>query len=172
MSSYDKKINDFFYYWLISIFLLVFIMVIVGGLTRLTNSGLSITQWELFSGILPPMNSMDWDKYFSLYKEIPQYKLINSSISLNEFKIIFYWEYFHRVLARIIGLFFLIPLIFFYLSRKIKKKHMNVSYLIFILIALQGTIGWFMVKSGLVNDITVSHYRLSTHLIMAFIIIF
>jgi heme a synthase len=171
MSSYDKKINDFFYYWLISIFLLVFIMVIVGGLTRLTNSGLSITQWELFSGILPPMNSMDWDKYFSLYKEIPQYKLINSSISLNEFKIIFYWEYFHRILGRLIGLSFLIPLAYFYLSNKINKKYLLSCLFILILIILQGIVGWYMVKSGLVNSISVSHYRLSLHLIVAFFII-
>ena len=171
MYSNEKKIYELFIYWLSISLLLVFFIIIIGGLTRLTNSGLSITEWELFKGILPPLDKSSWNMYFDEYKKIPQYKLLNSNMSLNEFKIIFYWEYFHRVLARIIGLFFLIPLIFFYLSKKIKKKHMNVSYLIFILIALQGTIGWFMVKSGLVNDITVSHYRLSTHLIMAFIII-
>ena len=171
MYSNEKKIYELFIYWLSISLLLVFFIIIIGGLTRLTNSGLSITEWELFKGILPPLNKSSWSMYFDEYKKIPQYKLLNFNMSLNEFKIIFYWEYFHRVLARIIGLFFLLPLIFFYISNKIKKKHMNVSYLIFFLIVLQGTIGWFMVKSGLVNDITVSHYRLSIHLIMAFIII-
>ena len=112
MPSNDQKINNYFYYWLSLSFLMVFIMIIVGGLTRLTNSGLSITEWELVKGILPPLNNDTWNRYFSLYKEIPQYKLINKNMTLNEFKIIFYWEYFHRILGRVIGLFFLIPLLF------------------------------------------------------------
>ena len=106
MISYEQKINKLFYYWLIITFFLVFIMIAVGGLTRLTDSGLSITEWELFSGILPPTNLEEWNRYFSLYKNIPQYQLINNSMSLDEFKIIFYWEYFHRMLGRIIGFFF------------------------------------------------------------------
>ena len=108
-----QKIYRLFYYWLTLTFLMVFAMIILGGLTRLTDSGLSITQWELFSGILPPLNIDTWNKYFSLYKEIPQYKLINNDMSLDQFKVIFYWEYFHRILGRLIGLFFLIPLICF-----------------------------------------------------------
>jgi cytochrome c oxidase assembly protein subunit 15 len=143
----------------------------VGGLTRLTNSGLSITEWELFKGIFPPINDKSWLEYFNQYKQIPQYKLLNFNMSLNEFKVIFYWEYAHRLLARLIGLFFLIPLIYFYFSKKIKKRHINICFLIFSLIVFQGFIGWYMVKSGLVNDITVSHYRLSIHLCTAFIII-
>tara|TARA_B100001248_G_scaffold223131_1_gene179824 strand:- start:82 stop:1023 length:942 start_codon:yes stop_codon:yes gene_type:complete len=143
----------------------------VGGLTRLTNSGLSITEWELFKGILPPLNKNSWQFYFDQYKQIPQYKLLNFNMSLNEFKVIFYWEYFHRILARAIGLFFLIPLIYFYLSKKIKNNYMRICYYVFILIILQGIIGWYMVKSGLVNDITVSHYRLSIHLSTAILII-
>ena len=106
MPSYAEKINKLFYYWLLVSFALVFLIIIVGGLTRLTNSGLSITEWELFKGILPPLNDEMWDKYFSLYKEIPQYQLLFNDMTLNEFKIIFYWEYFHRILGRIIGLFF------------------------------------------------------------------
>ena len=167
----NEKINSLFLYWLTSSLLLVFFIIIVGGLTRLTNSGLSITEWELFTGILPPLNNESWVIYFQLYKEIPQYKLLNFDMSLEEFKIIFYWEYFHRMLARLIGLFFLIPLIFFYFTRKINKINLNTCFAIFILILLQGIVGWYMVKSGLVNDVTVSHYRLSVHLSIAFIII-
>ena len=171
MHSYEQKIYRLFTNWLIASLVLVFLIIIVGGLTRLTNSGLSITEWELFKGILPPLNYDSWQFYFDLYKKIPQYKLLNYDMTLDEFKIIFYWEYFHRMLARLIGLFFLIPMIFFYVSKKIEKEHMQVCYFIFTLILIQGIVGWYMVKSGLVNDITVSHYRLSIHLIIAFIII-
>ena len=171
MYSNEKKINKLFLYWLVISLIFVFFIIIVGGLTRLTNSGLSITKWELFAGILPPLNNSTWEIYFDQYKQIPQYKILNSSMSLNEFKIIFYWEYFHRILGRIIGLFFLIPIFFFYLSKKIKSEHMNIAYLILVLILLQGIIGWYMVKSGLVNDVTVSHYRLSIHLCTAILII-
>ena len=171
MDSNDKKLNNLLLYWLTSSLILVFIIIIVGGLTRLTNSGLSITEWELFKGILPPTNDMTWELYFNQYKKIPQYILLNENMTLNEFKIIFYWEYIHRNLARLIGLFFLIPLILFYISNKIDKKTLNSCFLIFLLILLQGVVGWYMVKSGLVNDVTVSHYRLSIHLSLAFIII-
>ena len=171
MHSNEKKINRLFLYWLTISLILVFFIIIVGGLTRLTNSGLSITQWELFEGILPPLSQISWENYFEQYKKIPQYKILNFNMSLEEFKIIFYWEYFHRILARIIGLFFLIPLVFFYFSNQVDRKYMSVCYLIFILIVLQGIIGWYMVKSGLVDDITVSHYRLSIHLSTAILII-
>ena len=171
MNSEEVKINKLFLYWLTISLFLVLTLIIVGGLTRLTNSGLSIIEWELFSGILPPMNDTSWALYFEKYKTIPQYKLINSNMSLDEFKIIFYWEYFHRILARIIGVFFFIPLIFFYFSKNIKKKYLINSFAIFLLIVLQGIFGWYMVKSGLVFDVTVSHYRLSLHLTTAIIII-
>ena len=171
MVSSEKKFNNLFIYWLNINFCLVFLMIIVGGLTRLTDSGLSITEWELFSGILPPLTNTSWETYFKLYKKIPQYELLNSTMTLSEFKVIFYWEYFHRILGRIIGLFFLIPLIFFYFSKKINPKLLNSCYLIFILILAQGFVGWYMVQSGLVNDVTVSHYRLSVHLTIAIIIL-
>ncbi len=170
MIKYDK-IDKLFYYWLSLSLILVFIIIIVGGLTRLTNSGLSITEWELFSGILPPLNQSQWINYFDAYKSIPQFRILNPDMSLNEFKVIFYWEYFHRVLARTIGIFFLIPLIYFYFTKKIDKYFMNKSLIIFSLIVLQGFVGWYMVMSGLVNDVTVSHYRLSIHLSLALIII-
>ena len=171
MFSNNIKINKLFINWLTISLFLVFIIIIVGGLTRLTNSGLSITEWELFKGVFPPLNEKAWDEYFALYKQIPQYKLLNFDMNMNEFKIIFYWEYYHRVLARIIGLFFLIPLIYFYFSNKIKKQYLKTCYIIFLLIILQGVVGWYMVKSGLVNDVTVSHYRLAIHLTIAILII-
>tara|TARA_X000001036_G_scaffold191203_1_gene180229 strand:- start:614 stop:1567 length:954 start_codon:yes stop_codon:yes gene_type:complete len=146
-------------------------IIVVGGLTRLTNSGLSITQWELFKGILPPLNDHMWNQYFSLYKKIPQYQLINNNMTLDEFKIIFYWEYFHRILGRLIGLFFLLPFFYFYFKRKINKKYISICFLVLLLIMLQGFFGWYMVKSGLTNNVSVSHYRLSLHLGLAFIII-
>jgi cytochrome c oxidase assembly protein subunit 15 len=119
MTTHEKRIHTLFDYWLTSSLVLVFLTIIIGGLTRLTNSGLSITEWELFSGILPPLNNASWEKYFDLYKQIPQFKLINPNMLLSEFKIIFYWEYFHRILARLIGLFFLIPFIYFYFCNNI-----------------------------------------------------
>ena len=107
--------------WLFLMFWIIFIMIVVGGLTRLTDSGLSITEWELFTGFLPPLTNSDWDLYFSLYKEIPEFKLQNSSMTLNEFKIIFWWEWAHRFLGRLIGIFFLLPLIFFTIKLGFKK---------------------------------------------------
>ena len=171
MKLTKELINQFFIFWLVSSLSFIYILIIVGGLTRLTNSGLSIIEWELFKGILPPLNDIDWVLYFDKYKTIPQYKILNYNMSIEEFKTIFYWEYAHRFLARFIGLFFLLPLIFFYFSKKIKKKYINICFFIFALILFQGCMGWYMVKSGLVNDITVSHYRLSIHLSTAIIII-
>ena len=157
--------------WLSLSLILVLCIIIVGGLTRLTNSGLSITHWELFKGILPPLSQASWIDYYEQYKKIPQFELVNFDMDLSRFKIIFYWEYFHRMLARLIGVFFLIPLIYLHYTNKIEKKYIIPCYLILGLIILQGIVGWYMVKSGLVNAITVSHYRLSLHLSIAFVII-
>ena len=167
----EKKDTKLISIWLITSLIMIFIMIIVGGLTRLTDSGLSITEWELFKGIMPPLNEKAWLDYFESYKNIPQYQLINFNMSLNEFKIIFYWEYFHRILGRIIGLVFFIPLIYFHFRNKIPKNLLAPLYLVLFLIILQGFIGWYMVQSGLVNDVTVSHYRLSLHLSLALLII-
>ena len=155
--------------WLIGMCIIISIMIIVGGLTRLTDSGLSITQWQLFSGIIPPLNDLQWIKYFDLYKKIPEYKLQNFSMTLDEFKIIFWWEFIHRFLGRLIGLTFLIPLVFFSIRLGFKKT--KSLFFIFFLICLQGFIGWYMVSSGLVDKIDVSHYRLSLHLFLAFLIL-
>ena len=157
--------------WLITLFLLIILMIGVGGLTRLTDSGLSITAWELFSGILPPLNINEWNFYFSEYKKIPEYQNINYGMTLDEFKIIFYWEYAHRLLARLVGLFSLIPLLIFSLIFRHVKNYSNKYYLIFFLICLQGFIGWYMVSSGLIKNNDVSHFRLSLHLSLALFIL-
>ena len=165
----DKNIDKYLYYWLIIMFILVSSIIIVGGLTRLTDSGLSITEWEVIKGFFPPLSNSDWNNYFSLYKQIPEYKLQNFDMTLDEFKIIFWWEWAHRFLGRLIGLFFLIPLIYFSFKKGISQT--KSLFIIFILICFQGFLGWFMVKSGLVNRVDVSHFRLSMHLTTAFIIL-
>ena len=132
MLSHNKNINNLIVNWLIISLLLVFSIIIIGGLTRLTNSGLSIIEWELLRGIIPPLDNETWNFYFDKYKTIPQYKLLNFNMSLDEFKTIFYWEYFHRILARLIGLFFFIPLLYFYFSNKIKKKYIIICISIFL----------------------------------------
>ena len=155
--------------WLIILMSLVTLIILVGGLTRLTDSGLSITTWELFVGFLPPLNNDKWINYFELYKKIPEFKEQNFNMTLEEFKIIFWWEWGHRQLGRLIGLVVLLPLIYFSFKNGITftKKY----GIIFILVCFQGIIGWYMVSSGLVKRIDVSHYRLSIHLLTAFIIL-
>ena len=163
------KIKNYISSWLFFMFIIISVMIIIGGLTRLTDSGLSITKWQLFSGFLPPLNNLDWNTYFDLYKKIPEFKIQNFSMTLDEFKIIFWWEWIHRFLGRLIGIFFLIPLLFF--TFKIGFNKLFNLYLIFLLICFQGFIGWYMVSSGLIDRIDVSHYRLSIHLVIAFLII-
>ena len=155
--------------WLLFMFFLVATMIVVGGLTRLTDSGLSITEWEFFKGFFPPINDDAWLTYFESYKKIPEFKLQNYSMTLSEFKVIFWWEWAHRFFGRVIGITFLIPLIFF--TIKLGLKNLYNFYLIFILICFQGFLGWYMVQSGLVNNVDVSHFRLSLHLLFAFIIL-
>ena len=155
--------------WLIFMFWIISFMIVVGGLTRLTDSGLSITEWQLFSGFLPPLNEVEWNKYFNLYKKIPEFKLQNYEMSLQEFKVIFWWEWAHRFLGRLIGISFLLPLLYF--TIKVGFKKLFNFYIIFFLICFQGFIGWYMVSSGLVDRVDVSHFRLSIHLIIAFLII-
>ena len=164
----NSRIKNYISFWLASMFCIISIMIVVGGLTRLTDSGLSITEWQLFSGFLPPLRDSDWNNYFNLYKKIPEFTQQNYSMTIEEFKVIFWWEWFHRFLGRLIGILFLIPLIFFTYKENFKKL-VNL-YLIFFLICFQGFIGWHMVSSGLVYRIDVSHFRLSIHLIIAFII--
>ena len=165
-----KEFLNLVYYWLLSILILIGLIVIVGGLTRLTDSGLSITRWDVVSGIFPPFSEKAWDEAFNLYKKIPQFYLSNPDITISEFKVIYYWEYFHRILGRILGLAFIIPLLFFY-YKKVFSREYNIKFLLlFLLILIQGTVGWYMVKSGLVENTTVSHYRLAIHLNLALIL--
>jgi len=166
----EENKNIYVSYWLLLITFLVALLIVVGGLTRLTDSGLSITRWDLISGILPPLTLNEWEKSFSLYKQIPEYKLQNSLITLEQFKTIYWLEYIHRLLGRFVGLFFLIPLFYFTFKKVIKKSSLISLYLILVLIFLQGYVGWYMVKSGLTERIDVSHYRLALHLTLAFII--
>ena len=165
----NNRIKNYISFWLAFMFCVISIMIVVGGLTRLTDSGLSITEWQLFSGFLPPLSDSDWNNYFNLYKKIPEFTQQNYSMTLQEFKVIFLWEWVHRFLGRLIGILFLIPLIFFTFKESFKKLF-NL-YLIFFLICFQGFIGWYMVSSGLINRVDVSHFRLSVHLIIAFFII-
>ena len=165
----NNQIKNYLVFWLASMYWIISIMIIIGGLTRLTDSGLSITEWQLFTGFLPPLNESDWKNYFNLYKEIPEFKLQNYSMTLQEFKVIFWWEWIHRFLGRLMGISFLIPLFIF--SFKIGFKKLMRLYLIFFLICFQGFIGWYMVSSGLIDRVDVSHFRLSIHLIIAFLIL-
>ena len=167
IDPYTKKIR----YWLITMLLLIIFIIVIGGLTRLTDSGLSITEWELLSGILPPLNIEKWNFYFDEYKKIPEYKSINFNMTLSEFKIIFYWEYAHRLIARLIGLVAIIPLILILLKYKKKFKENLKYFSLFALVCVQGFLGWFMVKSGLINNTDVSHYRLASHLSVALIVL-
>jgi len=150
--------------WLITMITLVSLIVFVGGLTRLTESGLSITVWEVFKGVFPPLNLQEWNNYFNDYKKIPEYKLLNTEMSLDEFKVIFYWEYSHRMLARLLGFLSIIPLIYFSITYKGFLNNYKRYFILFLLIV-------FMVKSGLDKNLDVSHYRLAIHLSVALIIL-
>jgi heme a synthase len=156
--------------WLLVCCALVFAMVVVGGVTRLTHSGLSIVEWQPIIGTIPPLSQNDWEVLFEKYHQTPQYKKVNLGMSLEEFKGIFWWEYFHRLLGRVIGLAFFIPFLYF-LARKAIDGPLGLKLTgIFLLGGLQGAMGWYMVKSGLVDNPHVSQYRLTAHLGLAFII--
>lgn len=155
--------------WLFTGCLLIFIMVAIGGLTRLTHSGLSMVEWNLFMGSVPPMNEADWQLLFDKYKQYPEYQMVNFNISLEEFKSIFYWEYGHRMFGRLIGLVFIVPFLWFLLRKKISKELMPKLIILLCMGAFQGFLGWYMVKSGLVKNPDVSHYRLAMHLLTAFL---
>ncbi len=156
--------------WLLVCCALVFAMVVVGGVTRLTHSGLSIVEWQPIVGTMPPLSQGDWDELFEKYHQTPQYKKINLGMSLDEFKYIFWWEYFHRLLGRVIGLAFFFPFLYFIAKKAIDRPLGLKLTGIFILGGLQGGMGWYMVKSGLVDNPHVSQYRLTAHLGLAFAI--
>ena len=169
MYSQNSHLNNQLKIWLVALIGLVILIILVGGLTRLTDSGLSITTWELFVGFVPPLSNDKWIDYFELYKTIPEFSEQNYNMTLKEFKVIFWWEWGHRQLGRLIGLSVMIPLIFFSIKNGlwVLKKY----GLIFLLVCFQGFIGWYMVSSGLIDRVDVSHYRLSLHLVTAFLIL-
>ncbi len=164
-----KKDNKAVIYWLLTGCVLIFIMVIVGGITRLTHSGLSISNYKLISGTIPPMNEVEWNEAFELYKQYPEYQKLNNHFTLEEFKDIYFWEWIHRVIGRFIGLVFIIPFFYFLIRKQLSKPTIKKSILLLFMGGFQGFLGWYMVKSGLVDRPDVSHYRLAAHLTTAFL---
>lgn len=156
--------------WLWGIALLVALMVIVGGATRLTDSGLSITEWKPLLGAIPPLTEAQWLEVFEKYKQIPEYQIQNRGMSLADFKFIFWWEWAHRFLGRFIGIAFALPLLFFIITKQVPRRLWPRLLLIFVLGGFQGALGWYMVASGLVERVDVSQYRLAAHLAVAFVI--
>ena len=156
--------------WLLLCCALVFAMIVVGGVTRLTHSGLSITEWQPIVGTLPPLSDADWQQAFDKYKLTPEYQQVNRGMTLAAFKGIFWWEYFHRLLGRLIGVAFLLPYLWFLARRRIPEGYRAGLAAVFVLGGLQGAMGWYMVKSGLVDDPRVSQFRLTAHLLLAFAI--
>jgi len=162
-SKHDRQVAA----WLLACAVTVFTMIVLGGVTRLTNSGLSIVEWQPVMGIVPPLNEAQWQQTFDQYRQFPEYRKVNLGMSLAEFKGIFYFEYAHRVLGRLIGVIFLFPFLYFLLSGKLRPGLTPQLVALFVLGGLQGALGWFMVKSGLVDNPRVSQYRLTAHLSVA-----
>ena len=163
------KDNKKVVYWLATGCLLIFIMVIIGGITRLTHSGLSISNYKLISGTIPPLNETEWKEAFELYKQYPEYQKLNYHFNLEDFKDIYFWEWLHRFIGRLIGLVFFIPFLYFIITKQLSKSTIKKSLILLGLGAFQGFLGWYMVKSGLIDRPDVSHYRLAAHLTTAFI---
>ncbi|MFN0192460.1 MAG: COX15/CtaA family protein [Aestuariivirga sp.] len=149
---------------------LVFCIVLVGGATRLADAGLSITEWQPVFGIVPPLSDADWSAAFEMYKQIPEFKLQNSAMTLEEFKVIFWWEWAHRLLGRLVGVVFALPFVLFLIAGKIERRHVPRLLLLLLLGAAQGALGWYMVASGLTERVDVSQYRLAAHLTLASVI--
>ncbi|MBS7787914.1 COX15/CtaA family protein [Flavobacterium sp. CYK-55] len=166
-----KKANKSVIIWLLSGCVLVFIMVIVGGITRLTNSGLSMTDWHLVTDTFPPMSEAAWQHAFAEYQKFPEYQKINihNHFTLSDYKFIYFWEWFHRLIGRVIGMVFIIPFAYFWYKKQFDKSTLQKCFVLLGMGALQGFFGWFMVKSGLVDNPDVSHFRLSLHLTFAFL---
>ena len=164
-----KKDNKKVIYWLLTGCGLIFIMVVVGGITRLTHSGLSISNYKLISGTIPPIGEAEWQEAFELYQQYPEYQKLNNHFSLQDFKDIYFWEWLHRVIGRFIGLVFFLPFVYFLITKQLSKSTIRKSIILLIMGGFQGFLGWYMVKSGLVDNPDVSHYRLSAHLTTAFL---
>ncbi len=166
-----KKENKYVIIWLLSGCLLLFMMVVVGGITRLTNSGLSMTDWHLVTDTFPPLSDAKWSQAFEEYKKFPEYQKINihNDFTLEDYKFIYFWEWFHRFIGRIIGLAFLAPFVYFLIKKRLSKDTIKKCGVLLGMGAFQGFLGWFMVRSGLIDNPDVSHFRLSLHLTFAFI---
>lgn len=164
-----KKDNKKVIYWLLTGCVLIFIMVVVGGITRLTHSGLSISNYKLISGTIPPTTHTEWQTAFDLYKQYPEYQKLNNQFTIQDFKDIYFWEWLHRVIGRFIGLVFLLPFLYFLITKQLTKSTIKKTIVLLCLGAFQGFLGWYMVSSGLVDNPDVSHYRLAAHLTTAFI---
>lgn len=166
-----KKENKPVIIWLLSGCVLIFIMVVVGGITRLTNSGLSMTDWHLITDTLPPLTEAKWQEAFHQYKQFPEYQKINihNNFTLSDYKFIYFWEWFHRFIGRAIGIVFIIPFVYFLIKKRLDKETLKKCLILLGLGGLQGFFGWFMVKSGLIDNPDVSHFRLALHLTTAFI---
>jgi cytochrome c oxidase assembly protein subunit 15 len=158
--------------WLLAGVIMIIVQVLLGGITRLTGSGLSITEWNPLLGAMPPVNQHDWQAAFSGYQKIAQFKKLNSNFSLADFKFIFFWEWFHRLWARLLGVVFMVPFIIFIVQRRFKKEMVQPLFILFLLGGLQGLIGWLMVKTGL-NDqnLYVTHFSLAIHFISAMVLL-
>lgn len=156
--------------WLFIGVILVFFQVIIGGITRLTGSGLSITKWEIVTGTLPPVNTIEWEEAFGLYKETPQYQKINKGMSMPEFKFIYFWEYFHRLWARSMGLIFLFPFLFFLFRGELSKRLLKQLAVVILFAVIVASFGWIMVASGLIDRPLVNAYKLTFHLSLALIL--
>jgi len=154
-------------WWLVGCAALIFLMVVIGGITRLTESGLSITEWQPVVGVLPPLSDAAWQEAFEKYRAIPQFRAIHADMSLADFKSIYFWEYLHRLLGRVIGVAFALPFLYFLGRGRIGRALWPKLAVIFVLGALQGALGWYMVESGLEHRIEVSQYRLAAHLLAA-----
>ena len=163
--------NIFLGIWLLILTLMVYLIILIGGLTRLTESGLSMVDWRPLLGIIPPISNEDWYNVFSKYMQTPEYNIVNQNMDLEEFKYIFWWEYIHRLFARLIGVVFLIPFIYFLIKKYLSKKLIIKLIIVLVFLFLQAIVGWWMVKSGLNNDPYISQYRLSFHLTNAIIIL-
>jgi|JI10StandDraft_1071094.scaffolds.fasta_scaffold65215_6 cytochrome c oxidase assembly protein subunit 15 len=167
MPNAASKQNSTVARWLLVCAALTFCIVIVGGITRLTRSGLSIVEWKPVAGVLPPLTEADWAAEFTKYRDTPEYQQVNRGMQLHEFKNIFWWEFSHRLLARLIGVVFLLPFLWFLIRKQIHGHMAGRLALIFCLGGAQGFLGWYMVKSGLIKDPHVSHLRLTSHLLLA-----
>lgn len=157
--------------WLVVVCAVIYLMILVGGITRLTQSGLSMVDWQPVMGVVPPLSEEDWQATFDAYKQYPEYQKINRGMSLEEFKAIFYWEYGHRVLGRAIGLIFFVPFLVLLAMKKVEARMVPRLWIAFVLGGLQGLMGWYMVQSGLIEVPRVSHYRLAAHLLLAIFIL-